>query len=165
MCSVWGISIWCVTGWRDVASIITVLGILIALWQIRHQSKIAKLTFENLFVQQYQKLTQKFPTKALLGDALTDAERAEAISEFYHYIDLCNTQAYHHRKGRITRATWREWRDGIEANFQRPELALVWSYIAARRPSEFDDLRKVARPAKCESNNPYLGAAQATPAV
>jgi hypothetical protein len=107
-------------------------------------------------VQQYQKLTQKLPTKALLGDALSDAERIEALSEFYHYIDLCNTQAYHHRKGRITRATWKEWREGIEANFNRAELALVWSYIAAKRPGEFDDLRKLVQPPECEPDNPYM---------
>lgn len=156
MCTLWGLSVWCVRGWSDVASIVAVLGILIALYQIGQQSRTAKLTFENLFVQQYQQLIQNIPTKALLGDLLSHEERAANIGEFYHYIDLCNTQAYHHEKHRITAATWREWEAGIKSNFQRREFGLVWSYVAARRENEFDNLRKVVAPAACDETNPYL---------
>jgi len=135
-----------------------VFGIFIALWQIGQQSHTAKLTFENLFVQQYQNLIQRLPTKALLGEELSDQERTEYLSEFYHYIDLCNTQAYHRERGRITKATWTEWEDGIQSNFERKELALVWAYVAAKRPKEFDNLRKVVSPQPCDETNPYLRA-------
>lgn len=156
MCTLWGLGVWCVRGWSDVASIVAVSGILIALYQIGQQSRTAKLTFENLFVQQYQQLIQNIPTKALLGDLLSDEERAANIGEFYHYIDLCNTQAYHHEKHRITRSTWKEWEAGIKSNFERQEFGLVWSYVAYRRESEFRSLQRVVKPAPCDDTNPYL---------
>jgi hypothetical protein len=132
-----------------------VFGIVIALWQIGQQSHTAKLTFENLFVAQYQQLIQRLPIKALLGDALSDQERTEYLGELYHYIDLCNTQAYHRRRKRITAKTWQEWREGIEANLRRKELEDAWSYIAAKSPEEFMDLRTFVPPRPLDDNNPY----------
>lgn len=148
-------------GWvtlNDLASIATIAGglsIIAVFWQIRQQSAFARSTFENLFVQEYQQLIQRLPIKALLGDELSKRERIEYLGEFYHYIDLCNTQAYHHAKRRITESTWAEWHEGIKANFERKELSLVWSYVAAKSPSEFSDLRKVVVPIPCDDANPY----------
>lgn len=142
----------------DLASIATIIGglsIIAVFWQIGQQSAIARSTFENLFVQQYQQLIQRLPIKALLGDELSDQERVKYLGEFYHYIDLCNTQAYHHAKRRITKSTWAEWYEGIKANFERKELSLVWSYVAAKSPSEFSDLRKIVAPIPCDDANPY----------
>ena len=149
---------WTVNSWSDLASFATILGsgsIILVLVQIAQQSAIARSTFENLFVAQYQQLIQRLPINALLGGELSDDERRQYIQEFYHYIDLCNTQAYHHAKKRITKATWTEWQEGIEANFARKEIDLVWSYVAAKSPDEFMDLRRVVSPSAFDDTNPY----------
>jgi len=147
-----------ITSWSDIASIATLLGgasIFFALLQLRQQSDVARSTFENLFVAQYQQLIQQLPIMALLGHELSDNDRRKYLQEFYHYVDLCNTQAYHYTHGRISESTWREWREGIEANFRRPELQMVWSYIAEKSPNEFSDLRALIVPAPYPQHNPY----------
>ena len=157
MCSIAGFDC-SIKTWGDVAAIATILGgagIFLALLQLRHQSEVARSTFENLFVVQYQQLIQRLPIMALLGNELGDEDRKKYLREFYHYVDLCNTQAYHRAQGRVSAATWSEWKDGIEANFRRPELKLVWAYIAAKSPDEFSDLRAVAPPGPLDDQNPY----------
>jgi hypothetical protein len=142
----------------DLASVATIVGglsIVAVLWQIGQQSAIARSTFEHLFVAQYQQLIQRLPINALLGRELSDDERRQYIQEFYHYIDLCNTQANHHAKRRITKAAWTEWREGIEANFARKEIDLVWSFVAAKSPDEFVNLRRVVSPSPFGGTNPY----------
>jgi hypothetical protein len=150
-----------VTGWDDIASIATIVGagsIVLAFLQIRHQSNLARSTFENLFVQQYHQLVQRLPAKALLGATLTQDERQKSFGEFYHYIDLCNTQAYHHRRGRISHAMWEEWSDGIKSNLEgRDEFRQAWSYIAHKtKDSEFEDLRDLVNPDVYDDNRAYL---------
>lgn len=119
--------------WSDVAAIVTIAGVpvaLVGLWlayrQMAAQSELQAATYEDGFVGEYRKLVQQIPTKALLGEALTEQERADALNEFYHYIDLCNEQAYQARMGRIRKATWKEWKSGIEGNLRRPEFARAW---------------------------------------
>lgn len=158
MCSVWGFDC-AVRGWGDVAAIATMLGgvsIILALVQLRHQSAIARSTFENLFVQAYQELVQKMPTKIFLGETLSVSERQASIGAMFHYLDLCNTQAYHRRQGRVSEATWQEWRDGIISNLARPELQNFWAYVATKSPGEFQDLRNVVQPAPYDPAAPYL---------
>lgn len=149
---------WSIKTWADVAALATMIGgagIILAFLQLRHQSDVARSTFENLFVVQYQQLIQRLPIMALLGEKLNDDDRKTYLQEFYHYVDLCNTQAYHRSQRRISDATWKEWEDGIQANFRRPELKLVWSFIAAKSPDEFTDLRAVTPPEPLGDQNPY----------
>jgi hypothetical protein len=47
-----------------------------------------------------------------------------------------------------------KWREGIEANLQRKELEDAWSYIAAKSPEEFMDLRTFVPPRLLDDNNP-----------
>lgn len=147
-----------VRDWGDVSAIATLFGVVtifLGLAQLRHQSDVARSTFENLFVQQYHQLVQRLPPAALLGGELTNEQRAQHLGEFYHYIDLCNTQAYHHTNGRISDKTWDEWSDGITWNLARPELKLVWAYIAHKSPDGFSDLRGVVPPDEFMTENPY----------
>ncbi len=142
-----------------VAAIGALVGLYIAARQLAARIALAKLTFEDSFTKEYRQLIRSIPTKALLGARLNEEERREALAGFYHYIDLCNEQAYLKSKGRITERTWREWRQGIEGNLSRPEFAAAWSYIAHysnRDEEEFEDLRALVRPADYDPSNPYL---------
>ncbi len=149
-----------VRDWGDVAAIVTIggvpiglVGLLFAYLQLRHQGsleaaqgELQAATYEDSFVREYRQLVQKIPTEALLGELLSPAQRARSLSEFYHYIDLCNEQAYQAEQGRIRETTWKEWKSGIEGNLLRQEFALAWSYIAAKSEGEFQSLRDVVKP-------------------
>ncbi len=130
----------------DIASLATAAGIIVAtvqLWLARRQSITS---FEDEFSPEYRELAAKLPTKALLGEALSEDEHEQKFDEFYHYIDLCNEQVFLHRRKRITKATWRFWRDGIEHNLKRPAFKRAWSEIAARSDTDFQELREVFPP-------------------
>ena len=149
-----------VRNWGDIAAIITCLGVPLAFVglyftyrQLRLQSAIETTQRdlqaaenEDAFAKEYRLLAQKIPTRAFLGETLTTAEREQSLHAFYHYIDLCNEQAYQARQNRIRTATWKEWKAGIIGNLNRPEFATAWSFIASRSPGEFDDLRDVVPP-------------------
>lgn len=125
----------------DLASLGTAVGVLVGVWQLRH-SHIQKITeFEDSFAREYRELAGRLPTKALLGEELTQEEYLAAFDEFYHYFDLCNEQVFLRETRRITRKTWEFWRQGIEANLKRPAFRRAWREIAAKAGADFSELR------------------------
>jgi len=66
-----------------------------------------------------------------------------ALDTFYHYVDLTNEQISLRMKGRVTRATWANWADGIRSNLSRPAFRAAWAEIARLAPDSFDDLRRL----------------------
>lgn len=107
--------------------------------------------------QEYRELASRLPTKALLGEPLTDSEYAQCFDEMYHYFDLCNQQAFLAERGRISRETWKFWKEGIASNIRRPAFERAWSEVAARSGSDFSELRSLAKP-KPFANSNALGA-------
>ncbi len=158
-----------VHGWNDVASIVTItavpiglVGLLLAYRQLKAQAtlemaegELQAATYEDSFVREYRKIVQQIPTAALLGELLTPRERTKSLNAFYHYIDLCNEQAYQAKLGRIRKATWDEWKSGIEGNLRRPEFMRAWAYVAAKSDGEFQDLRVIVNPAPYDTNSGY----------
>lgn len=141
--------------WNEIIEIIanlaTAIGVAVAasqLWLTRGQDKT---TFEDTFAREYRELASTLPTKALLGETLTHKEYCEAFDEFYHYIDLCNTQVFLHLEGRISDETWKYWRDGMETNLNRPAFKRAWSEIAAAN-GDFRELKKEFPPTPINSN-------------
>lgn len=158
-----------IRNWQDLAAVVTVFGVVIGLvglyfgyQQLRRQAAIEQAqsdlqaaAFEDGFVREYRQLVQRIPTKALLGETLTPTQRSDALSEFYHYVDLCNEQAYQADQGRIRNNTWTEWATGIRGNLRRPEFLLAWSYIAAKSSGEFQNLRNVVPPLEYDPSSGY----------
>lgn len=124
-----------------VANVATAIGVLVAAWQLLLAHRQAVANFEDKFDQEYRRIVASLPTKALLGEELSDEEHAKAFDEFYHYFDLCNSQAFHHKTKRITRKTWRFWLNGMRAHFARPAFRKVWLEVASRSGSDFSELR------------------------
>ena len=77
-----------------IASVATAIGVIVAAWQLFLAHKQSVMSFEDTFAREYRELIAKLPTKALLGESLTNKEYANHFDEMYHYIDLCNEQAY-----------------------------------------------------------------------
>lgn len=129
------------------ASIATALGVAVAAWQLWLAHKQSVTSFEDSLAKEYRELAAKLPTKALLGETLTDEEHAEYFDEFYRYFDLCNEQAFLHKNGRISEVTWTFWNDGIASNLGRPAFSRAWREVAARANNDFLELRALSPPA------------------
>ena len=124
-----------------IADCATAVGVVVGAWQLVQSKRQSITTFEDAFAHEYRELAATLPTKALLGAHLTHKEYCEAFDEFYHYIDLCNTQVFLHLEGRISDETWKYWRDGMETNLNRPAFKRAWSEIAAAN-GDFRELKK-----------------------
>lgn len=129
-----------------IGSIATAAAVGLAWWQLWLTRKQSVTSFEDSLNKEYRELTATLPTKALLGEPLTDEEHAESIDEFYRYIDLCNEQAFLHKTSRISEDTWTFWSDGIVTNLARPAFRRAWREIAARAPNDFGELRTLSPP-------------------
>jgi hypothetical protein len=128
-------------------SIGTAIGVFYAWRQIKLMHRQGVTTFEDSIAREYRDLAAKLNPKALLGESLTEEEYQNNFDEFYHYIDLCNEQAFLHQQNRISSETWKFWEDGIKSNLQRPAFRRAWNEIAKKVPSEFSELRRLIPPA------------------
>ena len=124
-----------------IASIATTVGVLVTAWQLVLLKRLNVTSFEDSFAKEYRELAAKLPTKALLGEALTDEEHLKHFDEMYHYIDLCNEQVFLHNVSRISNKTWDFWKDGIASNLRRPAFNRAWTEIAARASGDFSELK------------------------
>lgn len=118
-------------------------GVLIAAVQLLMSRKQSVTEFEDSFSKEYRELASELPTKALLGEALSEKEHEDSFDQFYHYFDLCNEQVFLHMNGRISEATWNYWRDGILANMRRPAFKRAWKEISPLTTGEFTELRSI----------------------
>ena len=130
----------------DLANIATAIAVIFAAWQLWLSQRQATTAFEDALAKEYRELAARLPTKALLGESLADEERANCLDEMYHYFDLCNQQAFLADSGRISKKTWKFWRDGIRSNIRRPAFERAWSEIAARSSGDFAELRAIVPP-------------------
>jgi hypothetical protein len=125
--------------WKDVpqwvsalAAVVSACGLFLAFWQLKLMKRVADTQFEDNLAREYRELAARLPTKAMLGEELTEDEHKQALDEFIHYIDLSNEQAFLRQCKRISLATWVNWRDGIRSNLQRPAFARAWKEIKDR---------------------------------
>lgn len=127
--------------WAALGSIATAVGVFIAavpLWLSRKQTRTQ---FEDGFVQQYRDLLNRIPVSALLGEPLSPDSQQRHLGDFYHYFDLCNEQVFLRQKRRISRPTWKMWRDGIRTNMSRPAFAAAWHEVKEKSECDFAELR------------------------
>ncbi len=126
-----------------LGSVATGIAVIVAAWQLYLVHRQSVSNFEDSFAKEYRALAARLPTKALLGEPLSNREHAEHFDEMYHYFDLCNEQAFQHKNGRISSKTWLFWREGIASNLARPAFARAWCEIAARANDDFSELREL----------------------
>lgn len=129
-----------------VANVATAIAVIVAAWQLYLAHKQSVMSFEDSFAKEYRELTSRLPTKALLGEQLTDEEYANHFDELYHYIDLCNEQAFLRKSGRISKKTWIFWKEGIASNMKRPAFERAWTEISHRSNGDFSELRQISPP-------------------
>ncbi|WP_234192238.1 hypothetical protein [Pseudacidovorax sp. NFM-22] len=139
--------------WLDWASLIggigsgvAGVGAVAAFWQLRLLKTQSVTSFEDGLVDEYRDIAKELPLDALLGADMSPQDVAQALPAFYRYFDLCNQQLFLHQEGRIRKATWALWRDGIVSNLQRPAFARAWAEIAAKATGDFEELRALCPP-------------------
>lgn len=129
-----------------ISNIATAVGVGVAVWQLVIANGQNVTNFEDNFAKEYRELAAKLPTKAFLGEPLTNKELSEHFDEMYHYFDLCNEQAFLKKVGRISDETWVFWKDGIQSNLERPAFERAWSEIASRANGNFSELKELFPP-------------------
>ena len=129
-----------------IPHVATAIGVCLAAWQLWQAHRQSVTTFEDSFAREYRELAATLPTKALLGEPLSEDEHQQYFDEFYHYFDLCNEQVFLNQRRRITPATWKFWYDGIASNLRRPAFKRAWSEIAAKANDDFSELRALCPP-------------------
>jgi hypothetical protein len=128
----------------DIGSLGTAAGVIVTASQLWINRRQARTQFEDGLTARYRDLVRELPIGAFLdGEMETDELRA-ALGVFYRYFDLCNEQAFLHEEGRVSHASWEQWRDGIESNMRRPAFRTAWlREIQPRIGDNFDEFRRV----------------------
>jgi hypothetical protein len=128
-----------------VTSFVTAIGVLIAAIQIWLTKRIAVSQFEDGFVKEYRSVAAKLPTRALLGEKLTEHELDGHMDEMFQYFDLCNEQIFLRQIKRIQPKTWVFWRDGMKRHFSKPAFSQAWQRIECKRLPEFEELSRMIK--------------------
>lgn len=126
--------------WDAIGSMGTAVAVLVAAWQLRRNTQQATTDFEDDLAREYRELARGIPVDAHLGVTLTDDEFKQVLPVLFRYIDLANEQVFLRKTGRISFATWEEWRAGIEANLSLPVFSKAWQHVKART-DQFTELR------------------------
>ena len=124
----------------------TVVFVAVAWQQLKLLSGQARTAFEDSLTAQYRRIMKSIPTDVWMGlelNALDEEQRERCRDAIYRYIDLCNEQAFLHRKKRITPETWAEWSDGISSNMRLPAFVEVWDEVVRKCPKSFAELKSM----------------------
>ena len=128
---------------QTVASIATAIGVAIAAWQLMLTKQQEQAQFEDGLNAQYRTIASTMPLDALLGRTLTDDNIREQLRAFYNYFDLSNEQAFLFNRRRLRKATWKNWKEGIEENMQRPAIRRAWQLLEPDLDGSFTDLKRL----------------------
>ncbi|MDQ0733087.1 hypothetical protein [Arthrobacter sp. B1I2] len=131
------------TGWEWVeigaqfATIVTALAVFLALLQLTHGRTAKHRDFENLYVQRYWNLMDRFegnPWTATSVDDLVESDRSRVSA----YLQLCEDELDLRRNGFISTKTWGIWVDGMKSQCARPAYK---DALNVMEPAELPALR------------------------
>lgn len=125
-----------------IGAIVTAVGVLFAYRQLCISKKIAQAQFEDGLAKEYRELTSDIPTKALLGEDLSESEYQDSFDELFRYVDLTNEQVSLRQRGRISEEVWWYWLSGIQSNLRLPAFHRAWTEIKSKSKS-FEELRRL----------------------
>jgi hypothetical protein len=128
-----------------IANCVMAAGVILVFWQIWLTKKQATTAFEDNMAKEYRELAARIPTRALLGEDLSQEEYKQTFDEFYHYVDLSNEEIFLRQRNRVSEETWVYWLDGIKSNLSRPAFKRAWEEIKARNSDSFNELRRVEK--------------------
>ncbi len=129
----------------DLGSLGTAFAVLVAAWQVRKGTFQARTDFEDDLTREYREIARGIPVRLHLGGEVSDEEFESAFPRLYQYIDLTNEQVFLRQAGRIGKATWVQWRDGIKSTLAQPAFARAWAEVQKETKDRFSELRRLER--------------------
>jgi hypothetical protein len=132
----------------DFASLATALGVVLVAVQLWYSRQQARTALEDELSKEYREIALALPPEAFFdsGDGEDVPEFATNLRDYLRYIDLTNQQVFLRSQRRVSRRTWRLWRDGIRDNLtQRPAFREAWCHLSARMGRSFDELKELTR--------------------
>lgn len=127
------------SSFAEIATAVAAFIAVVQLWLFMRQRKAE---FELKFDARYEDCVRRLSLGALLDESEYDSSDEDARRALYDYFELCEQEVHYRIGRRITRKTWREWRDGIELNFAKPFFREGWDDLGAAAPSQFAEFRK-----------------------
>lgn len=112
-------------GIQEALSLATPASVLILAYQLWQRKKQFTTEFEDKLTDQYRDIVLEIPVEALLDDSDEESYRGD-LKHYYKYLDLTNEQIYLRKEGRVSKATWESWREGIEAHLERDDFRNAW---------------------------------------
>ncbi len=128
---------------RIVASAATAIGVAIAAWQIWRNAEQTRTAFEDSLAREYRDLMRSVSYKALVGQQVSDQEAEASREAVYNYLDFCNQQIYLRMNGRVRKATWFEWQQGMRINLSLPFFMEVAHEVFKALPGIFTELQRL----------------------
>lgn len=128
-----------VDGWTiasSIASVVTALAVVFAVGQLRVARQQSHREFENLYVQRYWSLLDRFSEAAVLDDDLSAWDRGDKAIAL-NYMRLCEDQLDMRRLGRITNSSWSFWAPAIRQAMSEP----AYHDLRNAYPNQFHSLR------------------------
>jgi hypothetical protein len=126
-----------------VATSVAALGVFLAFWQVWLSRSIAQLQFEDSLAREYRDLCTEIPAAVFLRREISEEDYGETFDEFYRYIDLSNEQVSLRQRGRISKAVWESWCEGIRCNLELSPFARAWDEVKKAAPDSFRELRQL----------------------
>jgi hypothetical protein len=134
--------------WEAVSAVATsfaAFGVFLAFWQVWLSRSIAQLQFEDSLAREYRDLCTVIPAAVFLRQAISEEDYRKTFDEFYRYIDLSNEQVSLRQRGRISKAVWKSWCEGIRCNLKLTPFARAWDEVKNAAPESFQELRQLEK--------------------
>jgi hypothetical protein len=129
---------------QTIAVSLTTCGVIVATIHFIFNYKLSKTTFEDSISREYRSIIKKkIPTKAILGEDLSEIEFKSIIDDIFSYIDLSNEEVFLRQQGRVRKKTWVNWCEGIQMNLEKPAFKEAWEIFKASDENMFSELRRL----------------------
>jgi len=111
------------------AAAVAVIAVVASIIAVRDQLR----TFVFIeYTDRFTKTMAKLPSAARRPGSpyalkkLPEDDRLAVLAVFRDYFNMCSEELWLHSVGRIDKATWRIWRDGIKESARTPAFGEAW---------------------------------------
>lgn len=124
-----------VTTVDSIAGVATSIGVVVAAVELGLARRNAKAQFEMTFATRYQAISDELGLDIVLNADDTVDLDDRRLEVFYRYFELCEEECYYRERGRITRATWCAWWEGMALHLVNPAFANALEILQRRAGS------------------------------
>jgi hypothetical protein len=114
---------------QTIAAVATTVGVIMVVVQIRTAMQQSMTQFEDALSREYRELARAIPIDSYLGKELAPEVLESALSVFFQYFHLSNTQAHLRWRGRVSKQTWSVWALGIRSTMSLPAFRQAWKKL------------------------------------